>query len=109
MYFSRSEGAIEDNEATFFNISICGGIKGSEQPKQCTDNPTSVCMRSPDKALFALADTGSCNVTYNSAKRHVHFMYNYSSSVKSTFHNGTVMVTLICGEHLVSTVVTYDI
>ena len=105
MYFSKSDGAIEDNEATFFNISVCGGIKGSQQLKQCTSNPTSVCMRSSDNAVFALADTASCDVTYNSTKRHVQFVYRYSSSAQSTFHNGTVMITLICGQHLVSTIV----
>lgn len=105
MYFSKSEGAIEDNEATFFNISICGGIKGSLQPSQCTGGQTSVCMRSPDNAIFALADTATCDVTYNSTKQHVQFVYKYSSSAQSTFHNGTVMVTLICGQHLVSTTV----
>ena len=102
VYFSKSEGAIEDNEATFFNISICGGIKGDVQPKQCTGSPTSVCMRSSDNALFALADTASCDVMYNSTKRHVQFVYKYSSLAQSTFHNGTVTITLICGQHLVS-------
>ena len=106
MYFSKSEGAIEDNEATFFNISVCGGIKGDGQPKECTGSPTSVCMRSSDNAMFALADTASCDVTYNSTKRHVQFVYKYSSSVQSTFHNGTVMITLICGQHLVSKIVS---
>ena len=105
MYFSKSEGAIKDNKATFFNISVCGGITGDKQLKQCTSSPTSVCMRSSDNAVFALADTASCDVTYNSTKRHVQFVYNYSSSAWSTFHNGTIMVTLICGQHLVSTVV----
>ena len=109
MYFSKSEGAIEDNEATFFNVSICGGIQGDTQLKQCNSTPTSVCMRSPDNAVFALADVASCDVTYNSTKRHVQFVYKYSSSAQSTFHNGTVMITLICGQHLVSTAVMYNI
>lgn len=108
VYFSRSEGAIKDNEATFFNISICGGIKGDQQPKKCTSSLTSVCMRSSDNAMFALADTASCDVTYNSTKRHVQFVYKYSSTAQSTFHNGTVMITLICGQHFVSTA-TYNI
>ena len=107
VYFSKSEGAIEENEATFFNISICGCIKGDWQLKQCTSTPTSVCMRSPDNAVFVLADTASCDVTYNSTKRHIQFMYKYSTSAQSTFHNGTVMVTLICGQHMVSTAITH--
>lgn len=102
VYYSRSEGAIEDNEATFFNISLCGGITGQWQPTQCTGSPTSVCMRSSDNAVFSLADTPSCDVTYDSHKRHVQFIYNYSSSAEATFHKGNVTITLICGQHLVS-------
>lgn len=96
LHYGHAVGSTVSNIPHFFNISLCGSIRGGN----CSNS--SVCYSESLETFYNLGNTSSCQYHYQDRQVTFTFRFSSESSVKRKYGSGNVSVTLICGRTLVS-------